>query len=319
MLRMRVLALLKIRGGIMLLAYIDEIGSTGAFIHPNHNRFSDSPAFGYGGFIIPEESAREFGSYFAERKKIFFRNEIPNNIDPGRWEKKGSDLLFALAINERPQNLRLLGSLISKLRKLDGHLFYYAEEKPIGTPKATNCGATEFRDREETAMRETLNRIARHADYEDSRVLVMMDQINEKSRIQRLPAMYAHILGRASEHQEMRRIVEPPMHIDSQLSTNIQFADWICSLAKRAIEYQLIEDSRYSWVSTAEALTPARGSFTYESKLRLYHRAIDDLNHSSILRPTRPLFNSKINQTLDEENRRKLEKVRAATIKEANN
>lgn len=63
MLRMRVLALLKIRG-IMLLAYIDEIGSTGAFIHPNHNRFSDSPAFGYGGFIIPEESAREFGSYF---------------------------------------------------------------------------------------------------------------------------------------------------------------------------------------------------------------------------------------------------------------
>lgn len=79
------------------------------------------------------------------------------------------------------------------------------------------------------------------------------------------------------------------------------------------------EDSRYSWVPTAEALTPARGSFTYESKLRLYHRAIDDLNHSSILRPTRPLFNSKINQTLDEENRRNLEKVRAATIKEANN
>ncbi|CAB0978580.1 hypothetical protein FRC0485_02054 [Corynebacterium diphtheriae] len=117
----------------------------------------------------------------------------------------------------------------------------------------------------------------------------------------------------------MRRIVEPPMHIDSQLSTNIQFADWICSLAKRAIEYQLVEDSRYSWVPTAEALTPTRGSFTYESKLRLYHRAIDDLNHSSILRTTRPLFNSKINQTLDEENRRKLEKVRAATIKEANN
>lgn len=90
----------------MLLAYIDEIGSTGAFIHPNHNRFSDSPAFGYGGFIIPEESAREFGSYF----------------------------------NERPQNFRLLGSLISKLRKLDGHLFYYAEENLLA-----------LRDREETA------------------------------------------------------------------------------------------------------------------------------------------------------------------------
>lgn len=37
--------------------------------------------------------------------------------------------------------------------------------------------------------------------------------------------MYAHILGRSSEHKEMRRIIEPPMHLDSELSTNIQFAD----------------------------------------------------------------------------------------------
>ncbi len=47
----------------MLLAYIDEIGSSGAFVHPSHQRFSDSPAFGYGGFIIPEENAREFGAF----------------------------------------------------------------------------------------------------------------------------------------------------------------------------------------------------------------------------------------------------------------
>ena len=73
-------------------------------------------------------------------------------------------------------------------------------------------------------MRETLNRIARFADSNDQNVLVMMDQINEKSRKQRLPVMYSHILGRAAEHGEMRRIVEPPMHIDSQLSSNIQFA-----------------------------------------------------------------------------------------------
>ncbi|WBT08705.1 DUF3800 domain-containing protein [Corynebacterium sp. SCR221107] len=302
----------------MLLAYIDEIGSTGAFIHPSHPRFSDSPAFGYGGFIIPEENAREFGAYFAERKKEFFRNEIPADTDPGRWEKKGSDLLFARVAEEMPQNLRLLGSLISKLKRLDGNLFYYAEEKPIGSPKETNCGPAEFRMREETAMRETLNRIARHADFHDSRVLVMMDQINEKSRIQRLPTMYAHILGRASEHREMKRIIEPPMHIDSGLSTNIQFADWICSLAKRAIEFQLVEDSRYNWIPKAKQLSTARGSFTYESKLRLHFRAVDDLNHSEILYPTRPLFDSIPSGTLHEENMRKLARVRAATLRDLN-
>lgn len=43
---------------IMLLAYIDEIGATGAFVNHDHEKYSDSPAFGYGGFIIPVENAR---------------------------------------------------------------------------------------------------------------------------------------------------------------------------------------------------------------------------------------------------------------------
>ena len=42
----------------MLLAYIDEIGATGAFVNHDHEKYSDSPAFGYGGFIIPVENAR---------------------------------------------------------------------------------------------------------------------------------------------------------------------------------------------------------------------------------------------------------------------
>ena len=30
----------------MLLAYIDEIGQSGAFVSPDHKRFNDSPALG---------------------------------------------------------------------------------------------------------------------------------------------------------------------------------------------------------------------------------------------------------------------------------
>lgn len=77
----------------MLLTYLDEIGAPGAFVSPTHPRFADSPAFGYGGFIIPEGKARHFGACFAGAKKNLFKNEIPEGEDPGRWEKKGSSLL----------------------------------------------------------------------------------------------------------------------------------------------------------------------------------------------------------------------------------
>ena len=76
----------------------------------------------------------------------------------------------------------------------------------------------------------------------------MIDQINEKTRLDRLPRMYSHILGRAGDCPEMRRIVEPPMHIDSQLSSGIQLADWIAASVTRAIDYQLVEHSRHAWV-----------------------------------------------------------------------
>lgn len=272
----------------MLLAYLDEIGAPGAFIHPAHPRFSDSPAFGYGGFIIPAKNARRFGAFFASAKKDLFAPSIPEGTDPSQWEKKGSDLLYAKVFEERRENL--LGSLISNLRQCGGQLFYYADEKPIGSPKETNCGPAEVLEREKNAMKEALNRIARHADKQDEFVMVMMDQINEKARKQRLADMSAHIYGRAMTFEEMRRILEPPMHIDSKLSSNIQFADWVCALVKRAIEYQLVEDSRYGWIPRADQLVSAWGAFTFNSKLHLCERATGDLHHSEIMNRDRPVL-----------------------------
>lgn len=298
----------------MLLAYLDEIGHTGAFVSTTHKQYADSPAFGYGGFVIPVGKAREFGANFAAVKKRVFRTEIPDNEDPGRWEKKGANLLFAKAAAERPQNIRILGALVKNLRRMDGSLFYYADEKPLGTPKETNSGSEEFRERETSAMTETLNRLARYAHHKDETIMVMMDQVNEKSRKKRLPEMYAHILGRASEYPEMRRIIEPPMHIDSELSSNIQFADWVCALAKRAIEYQLVDNSRYHWVPCESALGSAKGAFTHESKLHLYHRSIPDLNHSEIMYVERPVMESR-SRNIKPEDQAKLQRVLKASFK----
>lgn len=270
----------------MLLAYIDEIGETGAFVARDHARYNTSPAFGYAGFMIPAESARYFGSIFDGEKRRLFKSEVEAAEHPGRWERKGSSIFRPDTKTRFPHQLRVFNFLVRRVRELGGSLFYYADEKPLGTPAQTNLNTV---DRETAAMRESLNRIARHADSRNSNVMVMIDQINERQRSERLPKMYSHILGRASDHPEMMRIIEPPMHVDSVLSANIQFADWLAACVTRAIEYHTIADSPYGWIAASDAVDAVRGAFTHESKLHLSNRAVSDLNHSEVFRKDRPL------------------------------
>lgn len=279
----------------MLLAYIDEIGETGAFVARDDPRYHTSPAFGYAGFIIPADQARAFGAYFVAQKNALFRSEIAQAEHPGRWERKGAQIFRPRTPELYPQQLRVFDSLVRKARNLGGQLFYYANEKPLGTPRQTELDPAK---RETAAMQETLNRIARHAQLHEANVMVMIDQINEKTRAERLPNMYGHILGRAADYPEMRRIIEPPMHIDSQLSANIQFADWIAACVSRAIEYQLVLDSPYEWVTDPQKLKSSRGAFTHESKLHLWHRGIKDLHHSEVFYRERTVHPTPVGQLL---------------------
>lgn len=270
----------------MLLAYIDEIGEPGAFVSRNHPNYRTSPAFGYAGFIVPENDARKFGSLFNEEKRRVFKNEILASSNPAQWERKGSSIFRADTLARYPQQIRVFNSLVWKLRAFGGSLFYYADEKPLGTPKQTQLNTE---SRETAAMQETLNRVARYADSRGENLMVMIDQINENQRSARVPNMYGHIFARTASHSEMKRIIEPPMHVDSILSSNIQFADWIAACVTRAIEYQTIKDSPYEWVAASRAVDGVRGAFTHQSKLHLWSRAIPDLNHSEIFRRERPL------------------------------
>lgn len=270
----------------MLLAYIDEIGETGAFVSKDDARYNTSPAFGYAGILLPADRARSFGASFVQGKKTLFSAELAKAEHPGRWERKGASIFRPDTHEKYPEQIRLFNGLVWTLRKLGGSLFYYANEKPIGTPRQTQLDTGQ---RETHAMRETLNRLARHADEQGKNVMVMIDQITEKTRAARLPVMYEHILGRASDFPEMRRIIEPPMHVDSVLSANIQFADWVAACVTRAIEYQLLKESPYGWVAGSRAVEGVRGAFTWQSKIHLWHRGIADLNHSELFRTDRPL------------------------------
>ena len=270
----------------MLLAYIDEVGETGAFVGKDHPRFNTSPAFGYAGFVVPAEEARRFGQWFTEEKRKVFATEIAASSRPAQWERKGSSIFRTQTFERYPQQLRVFSSLVRRLRSLGGCLYYYVEEKPLGTPNQTRLDTTA---RESGAMRETINRLARHADTHGEHVLILMDQVNEKQRVARMPAMYAHLFSRAGEFAEMKKVIEPPMHLDSAVSANIQFADWVAACVSRAVEHQLLEHSTYGWI-TGRVVATVRGSFTRESKLHLWNRSADDLHHSDLPKPSRPLY-----------------------------
>lgn len=119
--------------------------------------------------------------------------------------------------------------------------------------------------------------------------MVIIDQINEKTRVERVASMYAHIFSRAGDFPEMRCIVEPPMHVDSSLSSNVQFADWVAAAVTRAVDHQLNDSSKYAWVTDPQRLASMRGSFTYESKLHLWNRGVQDFNHSELFHRERRL------------------------------
>ena len=275
----------------MLLAYIDEVGETGAFVGPEDRRYNTSPAFGYAGFIIPATLAREFAAIFTRERNILFKKELNAAPHPGSWEKKGADMFRPDTLKTRPQHWRVMAHLISEVTKRDGRLFYYVDEKQQGTPRQTGMHEKkDFAEREAAAMRETLNRLARYAGWKGEMMMVLMDQINEKARKQRISDMYRHILGRATEHEEMRSLIEPPMHLDSELSSNIQFADWVAAIVSRAVDYHLLLTSRYDWVCDKKVYERMRGSFTYESKMRYYQRDVKDINHSYLFSRDRPLY-----------------------------
>lgn len=296
----------------MLVAYLDEIGETGAYISHDHERFNTSPAFGYAGFVIPDDRVREFGSNFTHQKRQLFKHEIAQAEakKPGSgamWEKKGAEYFHKRANIKNIENLRVFDSLVNKLLVCGGRVFYYADEKERGTPKQTRL---DMDYREESAMAETLNRLARCAEKRDQNMLVMIDQINEKERKLRAHRMYGHVYSRSQTFGEMKRIIEAPMHLDSGVSGSIQFADWIAAAIGRAIDYQLEENSKFDWIPDAiRSMNPAKRAFTFESKLHLFERAIEDINHSGLLNKTRHLYPPHHGQYVDPEVGQKMNKI----------
>lgn len=122
--------------------------------------------------------------------------------------------------------------------------------------------------------------------------------------------MYGHVCSRSQTVDEMKRIIEAPMHLDSGISGSIQFADWIAAIVGRAIDYHLIEESKFDWVpAVISSLQPQKKAFTYESKLHLFERTIEDINHSQLFCKERPVYPTHHDQYFDADAAEKMKRI----------
>ncbi|MGW2092891.1 DUF3800 domain-containing protein [Promicromonospora sukumoe] len=263
----------------MLIAYLDEFGHIGPYIEDGHPRFGQHPIFGYSGFIVPVQHARALGAEFKRVKTALFKTEIEQSPVPAQWERKGSEYFSTGSISKRPEQLRAFRGLMRRLHSLGGSLFYYGDEKARGTLKQTGRDSNTITL---DALRETINRLCRYADNADDDLLILMDAITDKSRRELVAKLYAHIYSRP--RPEMKRIVEAPLHIESELNSGIQLADWICALLTRASHFQMVKDSTFAW-APEHFRDSMQGMFTYESKLHLWSGP--PLHHSEVFK-TKP-------------------------------
>lgn len=269
----------------MLIAYLDEFGHVGPYVSRDHAKYKDHPVFGYAGYIIPAQHARYFGAEFLWVKRTLFKTEIEQDSNPAQWERKGAEYFSTGSITKRPEQVRAFTGLVTKLVAHGGNLFYYGDEKPRGTFKQTQKTSEDYTV---DALRETINRICRYAEHKGEEVVILMDDFTEKSRRELVAQMYGHIYARTKTYDEMRLIVEPPLHVDSKVNSSVQFADWVCGLVGRAADYQLIADSSFTWVEEKFS-AKLTGSFTYESKIRLLGTE-RDIHNSEVLRDPRVLM-----------------------------
>lgn len=229
---------------VVLLAYLDEFGHVGPYISSRHPRFNTHPAFGYGGFILPADHAREFAAYFEHVKENLLAFEIQQaNAHPRRWEKKGASLLTSRNMEVYGDEVRrALAGLARRLAKLGGRLTFHGQIKPIGSAVETGQSAA---DRSAQTLKQAIIRLARYADERRESIMIFMDSVDAKPRLEAVMAAASFIYRAHSP--ELRRVVEIPMQLESHFYATTQYADWLCALISRASQFHLAADAEFEW------------------------------------------------------------------------
>ena len=205
-----------------LVAYLDEFGHIGPFIGRNEPKYNESPVFGLGGYIIPLEQVRDFGSWFFRRKSELLTWEIQHSgLHPAHFEKKGSALYTALNVEKYPQLRQFTRRFLANLPKFGASVFF------VGIEKTRDLAAHDADALYEYVLREAIKRLDQHCEERDRRFMIVLDEHPSREKI--LTVATTSMFGPL----QRIRLIEPPFQVPSHRFQTVQAADWLCGLIGR--------------------------------------------------------------------------------------
>lgn len=89
---------------------------------------------------------------FTEKKRRLFAHLIPIEATAGTWERKGSDIFTPVAWDSYRRPIEGFRELVRFLCARGGRLFFYGEEKPLGTATERWGKTLGFRSRDSLSL-----------------------------------------------------------------------------------------------------------------------------------------------------------------------
>lgn len=229
----------------MFIAFLDEFGHIGPFVSRADPKHKTNPIFGIGGFVLPQERVRDLSMWFYKVKTTLFHKEIAaSQKHPSVWEKKGNTVFTNS--NLRNANIKRAGMrLISTITDYGGNIFYYGREK---YQKPDECNSSGLYT---TCMAKTISSLDNYCEFKGANLLIIMDQHDDRLKL------FASATKTMFGNNKAKRLIEPPLHVESHLYNTVQAADWMCTLLGRLWAFRVLAE-QYPDYACVETVFGAR-------------------------------------------------------------
>lgn len=218
---------------MLYIAYLDEFGHIGPFIHKDHPIYQTSPVFGLAGVILPYPQVRNFATWFFQLKNKLLSFEIQRDgIHPAKWEKKGASLYTTKNITKYRELRKATNRIFNYIEKVGGNIFYVGTQKYPPSNRRTSKGL--YR----AVLMESIKRLNDFAGIGNNQLMIILDQQEDQLRKEIVEASGRTMFGTDSR----KNLIEPPIQAESHLYQTLQCADWICGLLGRYGCFYLLPD-----------------------------------------------------------------------------
>lgn len=230
---------------IIYILFLDEFGHIGPFVSRADRSYNQHPAFGLAGIILPQENTRGFATWFYQLKGNMFSKEIQaSGVHPAAWEIKGSDVFKSKNIGKYRRVKEAGSRLIKQIDKRGGKIIYYGRQKYLVPEKANASGL----------YKTVLSKIIRNAnafcELKGENFMMILDEHTDRLRL--IATASKTMFG----NNGAKRLIEPPLQVESHLYQTVQAADWIAALLTRHMAYELNanEFGDFEWASKTYGL-----------------------------------------------------------------